>query len=361
MDSNYINKVKDLLSLSRINSQSSVNLDTELAQLAIKHGLAGWIFYREKNKVSGISNQLLAPLQPAFFQSTIHFQQKLKVFDTVQSLLKGASIPILALKGIALASSLYLDEGMRPMSDIDILVPDGMGIKALNVLLNAGAKALSVPRSKLHEEVHAHVRAIEVGGVMVEIHQRLFSLGSKYHTPEVDFFKDTVQIDKQGIIMDTMNPGLFFYHLVTHALKGTDMGMLRLAWLLDIALIIEQNSDSDQLISAIIDIKPERKKEIVELVHMSYFLLSDQSKVTQFTEKERTYLLHRIAEFMYNRDANKKHRNINMIENIQTPGVLNKIKLIWSEVFPSRNYMMFRYNGTENDSLLSLYKKRYFG
>ncbi|NKB77560.1 MAG: hypothetical protein GKR96_11095 [Gammaproteobacteria bacterium] len=54
--------------------------------------------------------------------------------------LEQTSIPTLALKGAALAPTYYQDLGCRPMSDIDLLVPERSMTAALNALAKQGWK-----------------------------------------------------------------------------------------------------------------------------------------------------------------------------------------------------------------------------
>ncbi|MBI2883963.1 MAG: nucleotidyltransferase family protein [Candidatus Methylomirabilis oxyfera] len=69
-----------------------------------------------------------------------------------------AGIPVVPLKGIALAQSLYGDQALRICSDIDILVPRRMAPKAFNLLLTAGYAAeftggLFADRSLLRQDI----------------------------------------------------------------------------------------------------------------------------------------------------------------------------------------------------------------
>jgi hypothetical protein len=66
----------------------------------------------------------------------------------VAQLLAAQNIPVMALKGIPLAVAYYDDVGLRPMSDIDLLVPTGKTEPAVAALEAAGyvAKAAEEPQ-----------------------------------------------------------------------------------------------------------------------------------------------------------------------------------------------------------------------
>jgi hypothetical protein len=53
-------------------------------------------------------------------------------------LLKAADIPVMVTKGLALACSVYPSPALRPMSDIDLLVPLSDALRALDILTKAG-------------------------------------------------------------------------------------------------------------------------------------------------------------------------------------------------------------------------------
>src|ERR1700739_667047 len=54
--------------------------------------------------------------------------------STILRALQESRIPVLALKGIVLAHSVYPDLSLRPMSDLDLLVPPGRREEAVRIL-----------------------------------------------------------------------------------------------------------------------------------------------------------------------------------------------------------------------------------
>jgi len=355
-----VETIIELCQLSNDTVEYTGELTPSVIQTATHNGVAAWIYNRHKSgNISGLKDGQLEAWKSVYFINTIKYQQYLAVYAKIQDLLTQNNIPVLALKGMALASDLYHDDGLRPMSDIDVLVPEGKGTEALDVLLNSGcAQTMVVPRSSAHEQVDAHVRAITIDGVMVEIHQRLFSQGSVFYLKNIDRFKGAVSIHKQGIDVQRMNDVLMGYHLVAHAIKGIKMGGLRLGWLLDIALLFKKVDDHQALMEAIIQMKPAQKKELQNLMQMALLFLPAEQ---QSKELNRSKAIQSIAFLMEEKDMGPKHRLINFFQLLNSPGLKTKAKLVWREFIPQKEYMVFRYQSDQKESVWRLYIRRLCG
>jgi hypothetical protein len=82
------------------------------------------------------------------------------------------NVPCAVLKGAALVNMIYSSPEMRPMGDIDILVPAEMGTRAQNCLRDLGFSAEDRKRGALSEHHHlpAALRTDRGHQVMVEVH-----------------------------------------------------------------------------------------------------------------------------------------------------------------------------------------------
>lgn len=341
-------KEKRLIKLCRLGDNASdmlTEIDQEVIDLGLLHGVGAWCYTKLVLKGSHQNNDsLLLPWKKLYIHTSIKYQQKLKLFTQIQNLFAKENIPVIALKGMALASGLYRDEGVRPMGDMDLLVPEGEGMHALNILLKAGAQMTVVPRSALHEQVHSHVRAILFHGVLIEIHQRLFSMGSSFHTDNIDLFKHNINITKQGVRIKTLSDTHMGYHLVAHAAANIAGGGLRMGWLLDVALLWNKAEDKRKYMHDVLAIKPRRKNEMIRIFDMASLFLPYQSRAVLFDEPLREeQLLMDISSLMTVNGVEEKHRVINLVQILRTPGLGNKIKLFWREFFPVAEYMRYRY------------------
>ncbi|MCG8579732.1 MAG: nucleotidyltransferase family protein [Bacteroidales bacterium] len=359
MSKHITKQVKELINMVALRNETYIveeAIDAEFIRFCNDNGLGAWCYSQhQKNSLRGLDKVSLSNWKAIYFQNTIKYQRYLAVFSKVSQLLCEAGIPIMALKGIALASHLYSDDGLRPMGDVDIMVPDGMGMAALDVLMKAGAEQLVVPRSSYHELADAHVRAVRLDGVMVEIHQRLFSLGSSFHTPEIDFFKYTNGFEKQGVKIHQLNPDWMAYHLIAHAVKGIEMGGLRIGWLLDIALLINQQKDDEAFVEKVVNIMPKKKAAMQSVIDMAMLLLPDSNRYGVLNHSK---LYDEISYLLEDNNHEKIYRFINLRQLSRVPGLSNKLMLLYHEFFPCREYMRYRYHAKANESLWRLYLKR---
>jgi hypothetical protein len=98
-----------------------------------------------------------------------------------------AGIRPLVLKGAALCSLVYPEPGLRPMSDIDLLVDDSQLLALQAVFLGQGFSA--APMSEMYRE-HRHLpplyREVEGFHISLELHHSLYSHARGKHHGQLD-------------------------------------------------------------------------------------------------------------------------------------------------------------------------------
>nr|WP_319565125.1 nucleotidyltransferase family protein [uncultured Rhodoferax sp.] len=96
----------------------------------------------------------------------------------VHQIFKNAAIPYVALKGAYLAYHAYPHPALRPMRDLDILVPKDQALKAYQILLDAGMSRIDAYQGtpELALSLHKHLPPLRSRSdqVNVELHSRLF-------------------------------------------------------------------------------------------------------------------------------------------------------------------------------------------
>ncbi len=93
----------------------------------------------------------------------------------VSAALRRADIPVVLLKGAALATWLYDDGAVRPYGDIDLLVAPAEHSRAEAVLVSLGFDDWRLGLSPL--EAAAHAREWARDGVYVDLHHSLWGVG----------------------------------------------------------------------------------------------------------------------------------------------------------------------------------------
>lgn len=97
----------------------------------------------------------------------------------IHRMLDEAGIAHVALKGAFLAFRAYPHPGLRPMRDLDILVPRERAIEAYRTLIDGGLRRISRypgdPRAFVQVAHHLPPLLSNSGQVMVELHSRLYA------------------------------------------------------------------------------------------------------------------------------------------------------------------------------------------
>ena len=151
-----------------------------------------------------------------------------------------AGIAAVALKGVALAWRHYPEAALRPMRDIDLLVPEDRAIEAFDLLTAAGFASdtadAEILRQALADDHQLPAQYHPGLGVTIELHHRLGDPPQRrgYRVPQLDpagVLARAVTIDCGGTMVACPAPQDLAAHLIVHALYGhrLDCGPLVLA------------------------------------------------------------------------------------------------------------------------------------
>lgn len=164
-------------------------------------------------------------------------QSLLQMRETARlaALFEKAGVPLLVLKGVALAVQLRRDPAMRSSRDIDLLVsPDNMG-KADEILREAGYRnsGPTVPegmeddyRRWSKETQYTHARH----GMLVELHHRLSNNDDLLDLDFQSLWREHERIEIGGQSVAVMSRRWLALYLCMH---GATHGWERLSWLMD--------------------------------------------------------------------------------------------------------------------------------
>ena len=156
-----------------------------LLSAALRTNLAPLLLWAIKQRADPLDPALaaqLAPLQAQARQVAARYVLLKTVRAHVNATLAAAGIPALWLKGAALAETVYPQPVLRPMSDLDVLVPFERREEALAALKAAGYAdetlnplAAQVTAFLPPDETHHHYNLVggPGGGVRVELHFRV--------------------------------------------------------------------------------------------------------------------------------------------------------------------------------------------
>lgn len=190
-----------------------------------------------------------AEWREAYLTTALRNAVILHALDTVAAQLGEAGIPVIVLKGAALAQTVYGNVALRPMHDLDLLVRPAHAARALQVLASLGYRRLwDEPRRGAEAAYECHTSLISAAewGVIVELHWGL--IDSPYYQSHLrtDWLWATARSLRPGqpqpLILGASAQILYLCaHLMLHHSGAPDGHLL---WLNDIATCISHDRET---------------------------------------------------------------------------------------------------------------------
>lgn len=161
-----------------------------------------------------------------------------------------ARIPVLALKGIVLAHTAYCDPSLRPMSDLDLLVPQGEREIAVRVLRKLGFAYPQGSPLRDHdwrlapEQEYAPPLRLSESRVLVEVHTELECSEPNFPAPAREFWSRSITVAIGGLSVRTLCPEDTLFHICLHQARKHrfEKGLLPL---LDIRVLLDSCQEWD--------------------------------------------------------------------------------------------------------------------
>ena len=232
--------------INRIKSLLAVITDWPyFSNLANEHGVAALVWYNlEKYQLHSEIPEAAA----YFLKCTLMRSLGRNTFNTesmgeVLRLLNAENIKIVILKGLALENSVYGNQGLRQMSDVDILINRDECIKARKILISNGYVSLPV-KSFFHKQILTyygkHLPSLIKNGTSVEIHHELF--GGRKNLMTKMLYDSSYMVEIKGEKAWFPQPQIFFLYLVKHLWfhEMNDESQLRLYT--DLIVLIEKHN-----------------------------------------------------------------------------------------------------------------------
>ena len=173
-------------------------------------------------------------------------QELRKTFEALQQ----SGIPALALKGVVMAYTTYPDPSLRPMADLDLLVPPGKRAEAVLILQTLGYEypedVLTMHRdpnrclSQVKE--FAPPLRLRASPVLVEVHSQLECSEPLFPMSIEEYWSRSILVDLKGLTVRTLCPEDFLFHLCLHqsSWHRFNKGLLPLV---DLKLLLDSRTD----------------------------------------------------------------------------------------------------------------------
>jgi hypothetical protein len=217
---------------------------SQIPVLAEQHGIAPLFYHHLKTAEIPIPADVELTLKGMIMRNRRYTQTFAAATAEIVRAFAAADVPMLVLKGIALATLVYPDPMLRPTTDIDLLISARDTDRALHILRGLG---YSVP-PQFDPKVQI---TRSINGITVPVDLQLYdsetvptaAFWSPLTNPFVGFSSARMAFDCGGVTGYTIGRDemLIFLsrHLAKHVLKGGLRNPVRLIWIADLVSYAE--------------------------------------------------------------------------------------------------------------------------
>jgi hypothetical protein len=131
--------------------------------------------------------------------------------------LQDDGIPRILLKGVYLAEQIYFDIGLRPMADLDLMVPRPFVVQAIDSLKRAGFKSQGDYVEEVQDALQHRAPLMTKNGLILELHWSLISPGGPLNQDITGLWQRAVAVPLKKGSAQGLAPSDLLLHLCVHA------------------------------------------------------------------------------------------------------------------------------------------------
>ena len=192
-------------------------------------------------------------LRLAYASTQIQNQIIFKELEVLSRLFSQENIALVALKGIAFALSVYPDVGLRPMGDIDLLIPKEKMALAVELVQSLGYQVAKPEISLGLQDFLNHEVCLQKNAahpLIVELHHSLVADRTYAYAVPVDWFWEQTELlhspfaaESLGNLL-TLKPEAQILYAAAHAILQHGEGSAPLRWFYDIDRLVRHYQES---------------------------------------------------------------------------------------------------------------------
>jgi len=203
---------------------------TKVVDVAVRDQVAPLLFRRlkESDARARVPADAWKRLRRAYFTSADRNTRLYRELRTVLQCFRSSGVKVIVLKGALLAEAVYGDVALRPMADVDLLVPRADLAKAGAVLLDMGgahlkqhnqtAPAVGAQREDVEpgREMKRHALPVLVRDLAVEIHWTIVSPTGPFRIDAAGLWDRARPALIAGVEVLSLSPEDLLLHLCLH-------------------------------------------------------------------------------------------------------------------------------------------------
>lgn len=205
-----------------------------ILEAADYHGVSGWIYSR-LSRCPSIPERLIAPLRTRYDAAVRRHLRATWELAGLAPVLDASGARWAVIKGPAVVELIYLDPGLRPYGDIDVIVEPGRFAHAVAALERSGSPVMDrnwevIRRDRLGE---LHVRLPR--GTLLDLHWNLVNMYRGQIAIDTEsLLRRAERVELCGVNAPTLDPTDSLIHVAMH---GTLAGGDKLRWIKDTEML----------------------------------------------------------------------------------------------------------------------------
>ncbi len=289
-----------------------------------------------------------------------------KVLAEALHLMNAQDMKVVLLKGSALEMMVYGNEGLRQMTDIDVLLSRQDCLDARTLLMKNGFRSFPV-KSVFHKPIMGHIGkhlpTLVKNDMRLELHHELFGRDNSSLTRLLSDESREIEINGERAFLPQKR--IFFLYLVRHLCMHEMNNESQLRLYSDLVMLAEKSGDeifTTELtgyagqagLSEMLAAKLEMLRDLWEITFPEwinefidrYYDPASLNKFVFFLKSPKNNPSENKAKFYY-----KSFSDI--------PGIHRKILYILGDLFPSASFMKRRYKRRSTMGVLPYYVLRW--
>jgi len=333
---------------SRLEQLSTDDWDA-IIQLANRHGVTPLLYYhlKETGILKQIQDEVMQRLRKTYLFSAETNIRRCHEFSKMLRMSNKNGIPIIVLKGAALAEMIYQNIALRPMSDVDILIKGKDALKIDRILSQLGYRSNRLSDHHLQWNQANYMSK----NLQIELHPRLPQL------PDLDPWINASAIKISATDALVLGYEDLLLHLCLHVNYHHSVKTSRLIWWYDIAKFLDhyqKELDWDYIIGIAKKYKVEVATCRMLRTISKWFDADVPADILDRFENDGVTMS--VSNILYpagnTAEERKKIRSRDMDINIVASSISkmfstdSKIRYFFKTVFPSREYIVQHYSVT---------------
>jgi len=225
-----------------------------IVQQARGRGVASLLYWRltQTGRIKLLPEPLVNSLRAAYHSVRMQNGQVIKETETLTRLFDQAEIPTVALKGICFLLTIYPDIGLRPMADLDLLVPASKLSEAVRIAGSSGYVEAVPEASPGLENLLNHAVCLQKKDppfTVLELHHSLVADRSFIYAVPVDWFWGQLEpmiASPEGIKIDhlrMLTPTAQVLYASAHVMLQHGSRNSSLRWYYDLDRLVRTYAD----------------------------------------------------------------------------------------------------------------------